>query len=272
MALHHSEWLDAAKNVPLGQKRRVYHGAEYTPALDVYNNADSWSCYCHRCKEGGKIYKQHLAREQDIAPTFRKYLNRKALITLTELAQKHPDKYKRMVVLLQDKHVSTLIMRAYSPMYNTEDDRLVFRFDGVDIGRDCTGLSGTKWYKYYNDDSKSYVYLQGKNKFDGREPVVLCEDLFSCIKITYYTGCSTLCLLGTRFTDETLGFIRSRALYPIIATDGDGAGYDAKRLIHNRLSLFDIPFSELDVPSGLDPKDLRPVELNKLVHGIINRG
>ena len=51
--MHEEEWLDQAKRCPLGQARRVYHGAETTPALVVFNKQDAWSAYCHRCHSTG---------------------------------------------------------------------------------------------------------------------------------------------------------------------------------------------------------------------------
>ncbi|QGK90467.1 DNA primase [Acinetobacter phage vB_AbaP_APK87] len=261
--LHSSEWLADAQAVPLGQKRRVWHGAEHTKAMDVYNNLDSWSCWCHRCHEGGKVWKTHLARETLVqAPTIKHFLNYKQLCTLTELAEKHESKYKRMVVLLQSKGVSTTILQPYRPMYNLEDDRLVFSFEGVDIGRDCTGVSPMKWYKYYKENPKSFVYLQGKNQFDTREPVAVTEDLFSSMKIKHYSGCSAMCLLGTNFEDEKLNFLSSRK--PVLALDGDLAGQTAERLISNRLSLFAVPYLRVSIPLGLDPKDLKPNEIKQL--------
>lgn len=257
--IHSSEWLDQAKKVPVGQKRRVYHGAEPTKAMDVWNNEDSWSCYCHRCHMGGKVYKQYLQRVDESAPVFRKYLDKRGLITLDKLMQTEPYKYKRLIKLLHDKGVSTVTIEDLKPMYNTVDDRLVFQLKGVDIGRDCTGLAGAKWLMYYRADQAAFVYLQGSNSFKTREPVILTEDLFSAQKIRYYTGWSTLFLLGTNFKHETAHFLLDKL--PTIATDGDHAGLVAKRIINNRCDLFGIPVRSVDVPDGLDPKDIPPTGL-----------
>ncbi len=50
--MHRSEWLDQCKRVPVGQTRRVVHGAEGRPNLVLYNNPDSWSAYCERQVRG----------------------------------------------------------------------------------------------------------------------------------------------------------------------------------------------------------------------------
>ena len=260
--LHHSEWLDLARKVPVGQKRRHFHGAESTKALDVWNNPDSWSCYCHRCHTGAKVYKQFIEKVPDDTPLYRKYLDYKCLITLDQLYKTDLYKYKRVIKLLHDKGVSTVSIQALNPMYNTKDDRLVFRFKGVDIGRDCTDRSPAKWLVYHSDNPMGYVYLQGQNSYQTQEPVILTEDLFSAQKIRYYTGWSTLCLLGTSFKNDIAVFLLDKIA--VCATDGDKGGWKARSAIKTRCELFGIPFIPVDVPTGLDPKDIPPEGLIKM--------
>lgn len=260
--MHHSEWLDLAKKVPVGQKRRHYHGAELTKALDVWNNEDSWSAYCHRCHTSAKVRKQFIEKIDHVAPVFRRYLDRSSLITLESLHERYPAKYKALVKLLHDKGMSTVTIAPLNPTYNTKDDRLVFRFKGVDIGRDCTGISPAKWLLYDQDNALGYVYLQGKNSFSTQEPVIMTEDLFSAQKIRYYTGYSTLCLLGTKFPNSTFQFLLDK--HAVIATDGDKAGWAAQRTINQRCELFGVKYSNVVIPEGYDPKDMTPTQLNEI--------
>ena len=262
--LHSSEWLDQAKQVPVGQKRRVRHGAECTKAMDVYNNEDSWSSYCHRCHDSGFVRKEVLEKPDTSVPVFRKYLDYNKCLTLSELAVRYPKKYCAVVVLLQEKGVSTTILEPYKPMYCLTDDRLVFRFKGVDLGRDCTGRSPMKWFKYHNDSSKEFVYLQGKNGLVKGSYVVICEDLFSCAKITHYTGLSTMCLLGTRFEDAKVAFCLRYGLRVLGAFDGDTGGDGGHRIASDRCLLLDIQYQRVDIPRDKDPKDLKPKELINL--------
>ena len=261
--LHHTEWLALAKNVPLGQKRRVTHGAEPSPAMDVYNNVDSWSCYCHRCHQGGKVSKGYVAQSVP-EPQRLKYCNSKDLIELHKLSVEQPLVYKELVYLLHRKGMSTVLLEPYRPMYNTKDQRLVLRFKGVTVGRDLelTNAVRPKWYKYAVDNPVKFLYLQGKSKQS--KYIVLHEDLFSCIKTTHYTGLSTMWLMGTNFENEKLNFIMENKLYPIITLDGDSAGQIGTRNINNSLALFDIDCTTVDVPLGLDPKDLKPSQLLEL--------
>lgn len=268
--MYHDEWLDQAKAVPVGQKRRVRHGAESTKAMDVWNNNDSWSVYCHRCHESSKVYKQFLEKPDLSVPVFRKYLDYSACITLQELAVAHPLKYRATIVLLQSKGVSTTILRSLNPMYCLTDDRLVFRFNGVDIGRDATGRSPVKWLKYYQDNSKGFVYLKGTNTQNVCKVVVLCEDLFSCAKVTWYTGYSTMCLLGTRFEDQKVHFILNNQLSVLGAFDDDKGGEFGHRTVRGRCNALSIPYYQVPVPRGLDPKDLKPIELKQIIEESYN--
>lgn len=276
--MHQSEWLDEAKKVPVGQHRRVYHGAERRPNLVVWNNEESWSAYCHACGTGGKVWKKSLQRVEVEAPVYRKYLNLNQCVTLPVLAQQYPSKYAAMVVLLHSKRMSTALLQRYKPLYNLEDDRIVLRFNGVYMGRDCTERSHAKWLHYHHDNPVGFVYLQSKNTYRTREPVVMTEDVFSAIKINHYTGLSTLCCLGVKISDELIEFIldchaasRTRThfstgvpIYPIVCFDGDDAGDRGRLAARDRFGIRGIAFDEVRVPDGLDPKDLRPNELVEL--------
>ena len=264
--LHHSEWLAQAKAVPVGQKRRVRHGAERTLALDVWNNEDSWSAFCHRCHESGKVYKEYLQKPL-IAPVRHiKYLDKGSLAQPDKLAVIDSQEYKRLIVFLQSKGVSLTVLKHLNPMFSTLDKRLVFQSQGVAIGRDITGTSAMKWYKYPTDNQRGFVYSQGRNRFSNYEPIVLCEDMFSCAKVQYYTGYSTMCLLGTNFEDAKVKFLLDKNAEVLVATDGDKGGWDSAKVIRSRCELLGIPHKVLDVPTGCDPKDLKPKQLLELVN------
>lgn len=266
--LQSSEWLSDAEKVPVGQSRRVYHGAEKRPNLIVWNNTDSWSCYCHACHDGGKVYKEVLQPVAVVPPKFQKYLSASDCLTLPELSTKFPDKFKRLVLFLHSKHMSTTLLMPYSPLYNCIDDRLVLGYNGAFIGRDITGVHPAKWFKYHSAVPMDFMYLQGGIKHSTREPVVLTEDLFSAIKVREYTRLSTLWCSGTHISDAILAFLtlprQGLTLFPVLAFDGDKAGWQATRVADKRLSVRGVPFGKVVIPDGLDPKDLDHRELNEL--------
>lgn len=265
--MQHYEWLDDAKKVPVGQKRRVYHGAEKRPNLEVYNNSDSWSAWCYACGEGGKVRKEVLERVVEAPPKFQKYLSPKDCCTLQELAQHQPSKFKQLVLLLHRKCMSTALLAPYSPVYCLTDDRLVFTFKGASVGRDVTERSHAKWLHYYSPTPMDYVYLQGEKTGSTQEPVVLTEDLFSAIKVRHYTGYSALCCLGTHISDNIITFLTKTKYppyYPVLAFDGDAAGDKAKRTASKRLSIRGVEFAAVKIKDGYDPKDYTCSELQAL--------
>lgn len=271
--MHHSEWLDLAKRVPVGQSRRHYHGAENRPNLVCYNNPDSYSAWCHSCQTSGYYPKEVLQRVDTSAPVFHKYLSAADCVTLPELARLHPERYKRLVVLLHKKRVSTALLAPYNPVYCLVDERLVFTFKGASIGRDVTERSHAKWLHYHNNAQPlEFLYLRGEIKHCTREPVVLVEDLFSAIKVHKYTGLSTLWCSGTHISDAIIAFLtypkRDVPFYPVLAFDGDIAGHKAYRTASKRLGIRGVPFTSVVIPEGCDPKDLSSKELLTLFKGV----
>ena len=106
--------------------------------------------------------------------------------------------------------------------------------------------------------------MQGKNGHGIRERVILTEDLFSAIKVHVYTGYSVCWLGGTRFDDKVVVLLLDKDV--AVATDGDKAGDDAYTLIRKRCDLFNIPHKRMVIPTGYDPKDLKPHELEALLN------
>ena len=261
--MHSSEWLHEAKKVPLGQKRRVYHGAESTQALDVYNNVDSWSAYCHRCKESAYVRKELVGRVQNIAPVYRKYVPTR-LMTPQDLYLAEYNTWLALVKLLHRKGVSLALLEKYNTMYSPIDQRLVFRFKGVSVGRDVTEQSAQKWFVYHSDNPMQYVYLQSEKMPTIRERVVLVEDLFSAIKVHAYTGLSTVWLMGTNFKDSVLELLVNKEV--VVFTDGDKAGTDCANTVKRRCDLFNIPCEVIKTKAGYDPKDYKGYEIQEVLN------
>ncbi|QGH73763.1 DNA primase [Vibrio phage vB_VhaP_VH-5] len=266
--------LDLAKRVPVGQHRRHYHGAEKRPNLVVWNNQDSWSCWCHACNEGGKVTKEVLQPVTEAAPVFQKYLSLSDTCTLQELAQEHPQSFKRLVLLLHRKGVSTTLLAPYNPLYSLVDDRLVLAFNGRYVGRDVTERHHAKWLVYHNNQHvpMDFVYFPTENKGQNSEPIVLTEDVLSAIKVHAYTGLSTLWCMGTHVSDAIVTFLITPSTppkHPVLAFDGDDAGRKATRTAQKRLGLRGKEFSTVTIPEGLDPKDLDYLQLHNLFKDVL---
>ena len=268
--MHTSEWLDLAQRVPVGQSRRHFHGAESRPNLVVYNNPTSYSAWCHSCHKSGYKPKDVLQKVTETPVVLQKYLSSTDCCTLPELARLHPQRFKRLVVLLHKKCMSTAVIAPWKPVYNLTDDRLVFTFGGCSIGRDCTERSHAKWFHYYSQKPMDFLYLRGENTHGTREPIVLTEDLFSAMKVQQYTGLSALCCFGTHVSDAIVGFLTypSSNYFPILAFDGDSAGWRATRVASKRLGIRGIPYTTVKIKDGYDPKDYTCSELNELFQGV----
>lgn len=265
--MHTSEWLDDAKRVPVGQKRRVYHGAESTAALDVYNNLDSWSAYCHRCKQAGYMRKELVAKASVVPPIKRKYLPRN-LVPLDRLHRTDELTWRSIALLLFKKGMSVALVSKYNPMYSATDCRVVFRFNGVDVGRDVTEQSASKWFVYANDEPQQYVYLQDDIHAERTKYVVLVEDLFSAIKVNTYTKIDTIWMMGTNFKDSILECIMDS--HVLVFTDGDKAGTDCASTVKRSCELFNIPCDVIKTKTGYDPKDYKGHEIKEVLKDFIN--
>lgn len=267
--MHTSEWLDLAQRVPVGQSRRHFHGAETRPNLVVYNNPTSYSAWCHSCHTSGYKPKDVLQPVVE-APKLQKWLNHADCCSLMELASKYPSKFRQVVLLLHKKGMSIPLLQSCNPCYNLTDCRLVLQCGDAYIGRDMTGQSSAKWFHYYSSTPMDFLYLQGENTFSTREPIVLTEDLFSAMKVQQYTGLSALCCFGTRVSDAIVGFLTypNSNFYPILAFDGDSAGWRATRDASKRLGIRGVEFTTVKIKDGYDPKDYTCSELNELFQGV----
>lgn len=262
--MHRDEWLDDAKRVPLGQSRRVFHGAETRRNLVVYNNPDSYSAYCHSCRTSARVYKEVYQKVVEAPPKMLRYLNTKSLITLSALAKEDAGKYAQIVRLLHQKGMSTALLDDYVVRYSPDDDRLVLRLPyRLDVGRDISGSSPAKWM-VYGDPERGYVHLQGKGSY-----AVLTEDLFSAIKVNHYTGLHTVWNMGTRVSNEITNLLHTNGYTAVLAFDGDAAGNTATVDYSRRLSLCGLAYKVVNVPDGLDPKDLSHLQLTELFQEFI---
>ena len=265
--MQHYEWQDLAKRVPVGQHRRHYHGAEKRPNLVVWNNPESYTCWCHSCNDGGKIMKEVLQPITETAPIFQKYLTLSDTCTLQELSTEHPQRFKRLVLLLHRKGVSTTLLAPYKPLYSLVDDRLVLPLNGRYVGRDVTERHHAKWLVYHNNQHvpMDFVRFAHVDKLETKQPyVVLTEDVLSAIKVHHYLGLSTLWCTGTNITDAIILHIVTNNAHPILAFDGDLAGDKATKTAQKRLSIRGIEYTTVTIPEGKDPKDLNFLQLNQL--------
>lgn len=263
--LPQEDWLDLAKKCPIGQARRVYHGAETRPNLIVRNEADRWSAYCHRCHKGGSVRKElvNLAGAQQ-AKAPKLSLDPGRLVSILDAIEgKSRLEYevvKRCILHWQEKGVSQDVLAWANPHWSQQDQRIVYMTQQGMLGRDLTGKSPAKWCSY---DRQQRFAVGGNYLLQGAD-IALTEDFYSACKITHYTDCIGVAMLGTSLAVElTSELIQAERVF--ICTDADKAGDEAIPRILQPLNLLNIRHYIAQPPAGLDPKDLTGDELCQLL-------
>lgn len=248
-----SEWLAQAKRLPVGRSERIFHGREGRPNLVVYNSETEWSAYCHRCHKAGRVSKTHVvigapqdARRpdptppRDCVPLFRHGV--------------YCEYDAPVAAFLFRKHMVPSLLPPLS--YSPSRKRIILTAGGVQLGRDITELSVTKWMQYGR--KATYFSLGNTTRI-----AVLVEDTFSAYKVHRAApDLGVVCCLGTHLS-PALRLALPKAV--IVMFDGDHAGYtgaaEAKR---------NLPLSAVSIrcaPDGLDPKDMSIACIRKHLGG-----
>lgn len=259
-ALDKSEWLADAQRLPVGRGARIHHGAERRPNMIIRNLPDRWAAYCHSCHAGDTVMKdmvklvqpQQMPKERLAASS-----NPGPLVGISS----SPAVFRECVLHWQSKNMSEVLMRWANPMYSPQDRRIVYTTPDGQIGRDLTGTSNAKWHSYTNAR-----FMRGAFREFTDKVVVITEDLYSAARVTAYLPEEYLgvAALGTRIhIDLVLELMRCK--HVLLAFDGDAAGDDGRVHAQRQLSLLGIPYSAVQVPAGLDPKDLSPEQIQEWV-------
>jgi hypothetical protein len=260
MALHPSEWLHEAKALAIGRQARVYHGSERRPNLVVYNNHDSWSCYCHSCHEGGHVAKEAVKPiTEPVLPLVR------GMPTTVDISASNVN-LEPIAMYCHKSGVSIQELIDWGFKYDRQYNRLVYYSPNVVMGRSLSP-SNIKWFRYVG--TGSYIQL-------GEGSVVfLTEDILSALKIYTLLGqkqpflesYAVVCCLGTTISLE-LNVALSTAKLVVLAFDGDEAGWTASTKAMHKLNLLGIPYTVLEVPDGLDPKHLNYAALYERIYNV----
>jgi hypothetical protein len=246
------EWLPQAKRLAVGMTKRVYHGAESRPNLVVKNMDAYYSGYCHACHEGGRVDKEFVII-RPVTPTNRLAGDPGHLRRIDFAVPDMNIPYQKLATFLHSKNMAVDYLP--NPMWSAQDQRIVFV--GVDqvVGRDVTGLSPSKWYRY--SQTANYMRVQPTALAD--QIVILTEDFFSAAKGNYFAPAGVCCvsLMGTvMFPDLFSELLRAKKV--IILLDGDDAGRAGASQILRSLRLVGVTVVNSTLPEGKDPKDMSP--------------
>lgn len=251
------EWLGAAKSLHVGQKRRVRHTCGRTASMDVYNHADSWSAYCFRCKESGRVTKAHQSvrvAQEDTSRTS------PVPATAIHISQASQYVQKRIWEFLISKGCPPGIIPENMLWYIPEVQRLLIRQGTTAFGRALNVEQLPKWLRYGDYSTQSQLFWTRYQGAEETAPVVLVEDCLSALKvakaISIYAPESSIDVTGTSGTSLNPASLKTLMGRDVICMyDGDPAGEQGSRALRRRLAVFGGAYSDRR-PAGCDPKDL----------------
>jgi len=262
--LPEEEWLHQAKLCPVGQVRRVHHGAETSPAMVVRNDQDAWSAYCHRCGKGGRKKKELVRMVQPQPMRQQKPQGDPGPLISLDLVFSGcviapPGLVQTCVEHWQAKGMSRDVVEAGNPHYSAQDHRIVYLLPEGMLGRSLWAESKSKWMSY----NKHMRFASGSNVPLRGQRIALTEDWYSARKISHYTDWVGVAMLGTHLSPELTAELCAAAEVAL-CTDGDLAGDAGAVKAHRTLELLGVP-TKFAQPKGCDPKDLTPEELCHLL-------
>lgn len=220
----YSEWLDAAKALPEGVRKRINHTCGGGRTMLINHDGIGFSCHCFRCNDGNsvrhgdrpisKLFQQRKEHEYeaqtcvslpDDAIAIRSCTDYRAVtwLGLAGITGRQIEQYGIVY--------SPEMRRIILPVY--EDGRLVFT-----QARRIHGVGGCKYLSPSVDRSR--ILFESIPDL-GHQRVVLTEDILSAIRVGEH--CKAMSLLGTSITTA-----QAARLLPYervsIWLDGDSAG------------------------------------------------
>lgn len=250
------EWLAEAQRLPIGGQRRVRHNEEHGKAMVVYNDIDRWSCYCHRCGEGGSVQKEHvLLNVPEAQPSVMPWPQ-------DAIPADTSPRWRGAYTMLLSKGIDARRDLAGLSLYISDRDRRLLIPTSLGwVGRALAGQQ-PKWTGYVS----APVY--GMHPHDNPAPGavwVLTEDLLSAYKVRRavpeYTA---VACLGTRLSTKLLERMLG-SIFVILAFDGDAAGRSGAAKVAHRLRGLGLSCRIANTPEGLDPKDLHISQIRGLL-------
>ena len=266
MSIPQEEWLDAAKRLAVGTKARIRHRFESRENLMIFNNADSWSCWCFACNEGGKVHKQHPVLLPEATP------GKGSALPL-------PDDcvpLQRASEALQRTSYAYLLIRGIDP------DRLLQGMDVLvspKVMRLCLEQQGNAYVGrgIANQKVKAMTYSEGKaptfaihpqdsEDFTGRH-VVLLEDYLSTLKVRFADpSVQAVSVQGSSINAVLVAKLLKAARVSIML-DGDPAGIKGAQKIFRSISGLIRNTRIISTPTGKDPKNLSVQTIRSLLNG-----
>lgn len=246
------EWLDKAKELPLGRRRRVDHICGGGRTLALEHKAEGYSAWCFRCSEKG----WHPHPQPSLQERIARLTAEKAADTAAEATSAPPVPtsfdprdwpLKARVWLYKAGFTNDAIMR-HGFYYAERLDRVVLPVlqDGAVIYWQARGFDPGR-AKYLNPPIDKPLAWYGSTG-----PLVLTEDILSAARVGEVAiGVS---IMGTSVPDRHLTAITARAGAGVLVwLDPDAAGRKGRSRVAGQLAL-----------AGLAPRIIRTARDPKL--------
>lgn len=258
--LPENEWLPQARRLAVGQQRKVRHNEEHTYAMTVGNDMDKWWAYCHRCKVGGMVRKDHVNLAE---PVYHRKPIQYVLKPLHELDQ-HTE--LRIARFLLSKGLDLSMIPPSHVWYDHERRRMVLQSPGSPLmGRALDEGVTPKWLDY----TEGAWYKPSVEPWPGTN-YVLVEDALSAYKLQYvahkfHIPIIAVCCHGTRVRDALMRQLVWCATRLAVWFDNDAAGNNGRLATEREFRGYGRPVWGI-VSSG-DPKDATIQEIKEKLSG-----
>ena len=264
-------WLETARQLPLGHKTRVdcpeCGENTNTNAMMVSHSSKSYNGFCFACDHKPFEMKGKQTLEE---LTELKRINNESLQPTEGARCELPEDFTEVIPLegrlwLYSNGITDKLRRQYNigysarlrrvvmPVYDTEDNLIWFQ---------CRALLKGQKPKYMqpSGDKGSVVFKSTTNKSSGTEgTIVVVEDIMSAIRVGELAN--TISLLGTKANTNQINTL-SRYSTVITWLDSDKAGRNGSKTIRQAVGLLT---NTKDIVTELDPKSYSKQQIETIL-------
>lgn len=240
--------------------------------MDVFNNGDSYSSYCHRCHQSGWVPKQHQELLVQRVDEDRVQAVPADCLHITQASQYEQ---RRIWGLLTQKGCPPGVIPEEALWFSRSSNRIVLRQGLRALGRALSTQQQPKWLMYGEWWNQPRILW---TRYRGAGPMVLVEDALSSYKVAKVleiyapeSSVSVAAVLGTVVTSASLRLVAGRDV--LCMFDGDEAGRVGSEELKKRLAVFGGRFIDIRPEKG-DPKNLSLEEIQcrlLTAHPLLNK-
>jgi hypothetical protein len=255
----YAEWLDAAKELPLGRSKRIKHcNSNYT--MKINHDEKGYSAYCFRCSDGGS--KAHGVRRIRDLFAEREFQYAKDIILPDDYTMDIPPD---QAVWLYRAGISKALAESYYIGYSPKLHRVILPVYAAGKLVVTQGRAVDSWLKpkYLNQagNNKSSYLFESHSCTGAWNRVVITEDILSCIRVGEV--CPAVCCMGTALSDAQAGrLLQWDEVF--IWLDNDAAGWKGAVSMRKKLE----PVCNVRIISSIaDPRCYDNQAIERILNG-----